>query len=436
MLKHLLENIRNIGVHPHLSDEESSVVKMVNDGLIIAIIFTILDTIISLLTGKIDTALFTMMFPVLFMLSMVLHHYGKYYLAKVFLITILGVLLVIQSYFFGDTVDITNLFIVLIVFVIVVFEKDFLSIIIFTLYILLAFFLKNWIVKNLDHPLANEGMIYAKEVYFILSLILTSILILRVLKRKQRYIDLSNSLLTDLEKNNSALKESNDRLKSFAYATSHDLKTPLRNVASYIELLSRRISNLDDQKIQDYLSLTKKGVGIMNESIDDILTLSSLEYNSERWVILDLEEIIDELKFNYQVKLESDSLEIRTKALPKILGNRAQLIVLFQNLIDNSIKYNENSKVIIQMYGEKRSTDTLILFKDNGIGIEQEYDTYIFEPFKRLHSNSKYDGTGLGLAIVKKIMDSHSGSIKLQNNKQNFGTLFELRFPKLNNDKG
>ncbi len=425
----MLNKLRNIGIQSHLSDEEKSVIRMVNDALLICILFTFVDSLSTLASGKFSTAKFTLMFCALFLFSLLLVHWGKYYFSRVFLTLVLGILLVVQSYLFGATVDITNIFIVLIVFVIVVFQNDLLSILLLASYIVAAFFLKNWIIINLDHPLAGQGMIYAKEVYFILSLLLVSILILRVLKRKDNYIDLSNSLLQDLEKNNSALKESNDRLKSFAYATSHDLKTPLRNVSSYIELMVRRISGPKDEKLQEYLLLTRKGVANMNESIDDILTLSSLDYNLDKWEDIEILELIHELKYNYQDKLESGILKIDTNMLPSIKGNRTQLFVLFQNLFDNSIKYNDSPNVLITISGKKTVKGVEIYFEDNGIGIEKEYASYVFEPFKRLHSNSIYEGTGLGLAIVKKIMDSHGGFIEIQSHKETDGTGFIIFFP-------
>lgn len=425
----MLKKIRNIGVGPHLSDEQSSILRLINDAILICILFTLTDATSTLIAGNLSTSYFTFVFTGMFIFSLILNYFQKYYFSRLFLIVIVGFLLLVQAFLFGDTIDLSNIFVVLFVFVIVVFERDKTSLILCSFYVFTIYFIKNWIIKNLEHPLAHKGMIYAKEVYFVLSLILVTVLILRVLKRKDNFINLSQSLLKDLEKNNNALQESNDRLKSFAYATSHDLKTPLRNVANYIELLGQKIGSSKDEKLDEYIKMTKKGVGLMNESISDILTLSSLDYDSEKWEDINLNEILDEIKFNYQVSLENETLIIESNSLPILKGNKTQLFVLFQNLIDNSIKYNDNATVQISIDGEMSEEGASVVFSDNGIGIDSEYASYIFEPFKRLHSNSKFEGTGLGLAIAKKIMDSHSGSIELVQENNMPGSKFKLRFP-------
>jgi len=103
---------------------------------------------------------------------------------------------------------------------------------------------------------------------------------------------------------------------------------------------------------------------------------------------------------------------------------------LFQNLISNSIKYNQSNKPIIKISSQQTPNKTILLVEDNGIGISKNYQSEAFEIFSRGHSNMEYEGTGIGLAICKKIVEAHNGHIELDSEK-NKGTIFSLIFSNL-----
>ena len=116
--------------------------------------------------------------------------------------------------------------------------------------------------------------------------------------------------------------------------------------------------------------------------------------------------------------------------MPKITGNKLYLSLLFQNLIENGIKYNQSDNPNVNISFQKQDELVKLVFQDNGIGISDEFSAAIFEPFQRLHSRRNYEGTGLGLSICKKIVETHDGKIWVQPNRENVnGTKFVVQLP-------
>ncbi len=115
---------------------------------------------------------------------------------------------------------------------------------------------------------------------------------------------------------------------------------------------------------------------------------------------------------------------IQCGTIPNVLGNKAYLSQLFTNLMSNSLKFSVLTP-IINITGQRQGDKVIIQFKDNGIGMEQEYTESIFETFTRLNPKSQYEGSGIGLAICKKIIDLHKGKISVSS-KLGEGTTFYI----------
>ncbi len=226
--------------------------------------------------------------------------------------------------------------------------------------------------------------------------------------------------------------ESNTQLEQFAQIASHDLKSPLRRIQSFSEMLNRELKVNASESVNEALGFIKTNTEKMQNLIDDIMDYSQISSNTEKELV-ELDRIIEDLGQNLKQKY-GDKLEFYYGAIPIVFGNPSQLQRLFQNLIENGIKYNQSSPIKIGI--SVTETQDFYEFKvsDNGIGIEAEYHKSIFDMFRRLHSHSEYKGTGIGLATCKRIIDLHNGEIWVTSPKKQ-GSVFHFTLPKKINYK-
>jgi len=247
---------------------------------------------------------------------------------------------------------------------------------------------------------------------------------------KVRTQELENSNI-ELAKSNKELAMSNEELERFAFIASHDLKTPLRDIISFTGLLERQLKPLNNEKINEYLAFIKTGGKRLNNLIIDTLEFSRLsnQTNEIKTKNINLNVLIDELQkslSNYLIEKNASILKLNI--LPSLKANESSIILLFQNLIENSIKYNKSEQPTIKISTSIDQAFLSVFIEDNGIGIPVEYMEDIFVMFSRLHNKNEYEGSGLGLSICKKIMSQLNGEIQVQSVIDQ-GSIFEIKFP-------
>ncbi len=246
----------------------------------------------------------------------------------------------------------------------------------------------------------------------------------------RRYFHLLKRILGDQANLLAVLKSKNTELERFAYITSHDLKQPIRNIGSFAGLLKKSINTIGkEEKNLEYLNEIESSASRMNTLIDEILSFSKINKVSFDKEQVDLGVLVTEYIKSHANYLNEKNATINFDKLPIVEGNKIYLSLLFQNLIENGIKYNNSDKPVISIFSKPRGQDIKITFEDNGIGISDEFSHTIFEPFKRLHSTRKYEGTGLGLSICRKIVESHDGKIWLESEKIRRGSRFAFTLP-------
>jgi PAS domain S-box-containing protein len=211
------------------------------------------------------------------------------------------------------------------------------------------------------------------------------------------------------------LNRSNEELGQFAYIASHDLQEPLRMVASYTQLLSRRYRGKLDSDADEFIAFAVDGASRMQRLIQDLLTYSRVGTKGKDLLDISSEGALQQALINLRGAIEEKGALVTHDPLPSVFADEMQLIQLFQNLIGNAIKYQSSGipKVHITAFrnGGKKWTFSV---KDNGLGIDPQYFEKIFGMFQRLHKREEFAGTGIGLAICKKIVERHGGSISVE----------------------
>ena len=219
----------------------------------------------------------------------------------------------------------------------------------------------------------------------------------------------------DLLQTVAELNRSNEELGQFAYLASHDLQEPLRMVASYTQLLSRRYKGRLDSDADEFIAFAVDGASRMQRLIEDLLSYSRVGTKGQPLVATSSENALEQALANLHVAVAEHGAEVTHDPLPTVLADEVQLIQLFQNLVGNAIKYQESDVPKIHVSAAKNG-DRMWTFsvKDNGLGIGPEYLEKVFGMFERLHRRDEYAGTGIGLAICRKIVERHGGEISVE----------------------
>ncbi len=233
------------------------------------------------------------------------------------------------------------------------------------------------------------------------------------------------------------LEQNNAELEQFAYVASHDLKEPLRKIITFGDLLEANSASSMSDKNRDYITRMQSAAKRMMNLIEDLLSFSKINRQNEGYEVVDLNEIITQVVHDMDTSRYAHKPSIRVGKLPKIVARKSQMGQLFQNLISNSLKFNDKQNPEVLISAELSASDqvpsTTIRVKDNGIGFEELYKKKIFDIFQRLHGRSEYTGSGIGLAICKKIVESHGGRIAAES-EPGLGATFFITLP-LGNDQ-
>ena len=224
------------------------------------------------------------------------------------------------------------------------------------------------------------------------------------------------------------LERSNKELQQFAYVASHDLQEPLRMVASFLQLLERRYSEKLDKNAKDYIFYAVDGAKRMQTLILDLLEYSRVGTRGKTFSETDLNEVMQQAKYNLKVSINENKAKISWDALPMVMGDDTQLTQVFQNLIGNAIKFCGAQSPKINITSKPTNGNYEIMVKDNGIGIDPRYAERIFLIFQRLHNREDYPGNGIGLAICKRIVERHGGTIWVESQAEE-GSTFHFTLP-------
>ena len=210
------------------------------------------------------------------------------------------------------------------------------------------------------------------------------------------------------------LKRSNAELEQFAYVASHDLQEPLRMVASYTQLLSRRYDSKLDKDAREFMAYIVDGATRMKQLIEDLLAYSRVGIKGADFKPVAASDALRRALFNLRAGIEEAGAAVTHDPLPALPADEVQLAQLLQNLIGNALKFRSASVPRIHVGVLDKEHEWEFEVRDNGIGIEPQYYERIFMVFQRLHNKGEYPGTGIGLAICKKVVERHGGRIRVE----------------------
>lgn len=226
------------------------------------------------------------------------------------------------------------------------------------------------------------------------------------------------------------LEQTNDELEKFAHIASHDLKEPLRTMASFAGLLAQKYKDGLDEKARSYIVQIQAAAQRMQNLINDLLDYAKLNHNIARRELVDTHSEVQNVIRELSRSVEEHNAKITLDALPKIHTNAARFSSVMQNLISNAIKYGKAEvPPVITISSSDQGAFWRFEVADNGIGIAADATAIIFEPFRRLHSQQEYEGTGIGLAMCKRMVESLGGSIGVES-VENKGSRFFFTLPK------
>ena len=240
----------------------------------------------------------------------------------------------------------------------------------------------------------------------------------------------------ELESRARQLERSNHELERFAYIASHDLKTPIRNVTSFLGLIRRRLAPAARAGVEEYLDLATAYAHQMHALVTDVLEFSridaDLESSSE---VVDVAGLLGKLSRQLAPSFAARNGRLEISGTGHVSAPPAQLTQVLTNLIENGLKYNRSVCPTVSVTVGEAPADasdggpaTSIRVTDNGIGIAAEYRERVFGMFKRLHTADEFEGTGLGLAVCRKVCERLGGAIALES-AEGEGSTFTVTLP-------
>jgi light-regulated signal transduction histidine kinase (bacteriophytochrome) len=255
------------------------------------------------------------------------------------------------------------------------------------------------------------------------------------LEEKQNELATANQLLSkqkqlleeqskDLQNHLEQLEISYRELEQFSYIASHDLKSPLRSIAGFAQLLKRKYGSKLGEEADEYINFIVKATVHMNEVIRDLLEYSKMGKNTIEFEETNMNDMLESILEHLQAEIQQNNAIIEMGQMPILKIHKTGISQVFQNLISNAIKFRKDEAPHIKISAFLKNGLWQFSVSDNGIGLDESYQKKVFMPFQRI-DNNKIKGTGIGLAICKKIVLLHKGNIWFES-KIDQGTTFHF----------
>lgn len=253
--------------------------------------------------------------------------------------------------------------------------------------------------------------------------------IVRDISERVRAQEIEKEQAEKLQDQNVELEKLVTELNEFNYVASHDLQEPLRTMSTYCGLLKvdlgAELPKRAEEDIQAILDASLR----MQRLITDLLEYSRSGHRELKMVEVNLQEVMKRVAGDLQARVTETGGKINYNGLPRVFGDEMQLGRVLQNLVANGLKFRRPGVAPeVKISAEQAGEQVVLQIEDNGIGIPEEYQGQIFQPFKRLHGVGKYEGSGIGLSVCRKIVQRHGGQIEVASTPGQ-GSRFKVTLP-------
>lgn len=208
------------------------------------------------------------------------------------------------------------------------------------------------------------------------------------------------------------LTRTNKELETFSYTVSHDLRAPFRHIRAYAELLKIDKGRMLDDEGRQFVDHLLSGASYAGRLVDNILAFSQMGRARLQMSSVALGELLEDVIADFRLELTKRPVEWTIAPLPTMEVDPAMLRTVFQNLVENALKYTRDRKPArIEVGTQELDTEHVIFVRDNGVGFDPKYREKLFGMFQRLHRWEEFEGTGIGLASVRRIVGRHGGRV-------------------------
>jgi PAS domain S-box-containing protein len=231
------------------------------------------------------------------------------------------------------------------------------------------------------------------------------------IRQRQSAEEALTRLNETLQERANALIDVNQELEAFSYSVSHDLRTPLRHLDGFADLLRKHVQAHLDEKGCHYLTIISSAAKRMGILIDDLLAFSRIGRSEFSRGPVSLHKVIEEVLRDLQSDVQGRQICWNIGRLSDVMGDAAMLRLVFTNLIGNALKYTrDRPEAVIEIgHGAGREDEVVVFVRDNGVGFDPQYAHRLFGVFQRLHTAHEFEGNGIGLANVRRIIHRHGG---------------------------
>ncbi|WP_161884403.1 GAF domain-containing protein [Deinococcus alpinitundrae] len=230
-------------------------------------------------------------------------------------------------------------------------------------------------------------------------------------KAQQQVAELNTVLEQRVKDRTQALEAANAGLEAFTYSASHDLRTPVRHIKSFAELLERQL-DADNSRAIKLLGHIQDAAKRMDEITEGLLDLSRVTMIHFKEVLVPLDVLVREVIDELSVELGQRQVRWEVETLPAVVGDPKLLRQVFQNVLGNAVKYTRprtEARIGVHAYAE--AGEVVVRVSDNGVGYDPRFADKLFGVFQRLHRSDEFEGSGVGLATVQRIVSRHGGRI-------------------------